>query len=535
MVSPEKQIWHDFSSGKGGNIFSFIMEVEGLDFRGALELLARKAGIDLSQYQRGDGRQAKLKHTLTEILEWATKFYQVQFKGSKAALEYVFKKRAFNKDTVLAFRIGYSPNTNDALLKFLTKKGYSLEDIKSAGLITKRRMGWGDMFRGRLMIPLMDPQGLVVGFTARILVDDPNAPKYINTPQTPLYDKGRHVFGLHLAKDAIRKAQFAVMVEGNLDVIASHQAGVANVVATAGTALTESHVKAISRFTDDIRLSFDQDKAGLAATERSIPIVQKANVNLSIITIPSGKDPDELVRQDPALWRQAIAKKQYVIDWLIDRYSAQLDLASAQGKRQFTDVLLKTIKTLKDPVEQDHYTKKIAGIIDSSQAAVEAKLSNQKTEVKQKRRVKVEKLAKRDSGRQDHLLSLALYHPAARALLKELIPEIFTTHERQTVFNFLITHQDEKDLKVIAKALQDVADYVKIITSFQFEDLYRSFDSGLVLEEARQQRARVVREYVTNQTHKLALAQTQTEDETQKNALAEKAAKLTQLLRNNKD
>jgi len=151
--------------------------------------------------------------------------------------------------------------------------------------------------------------------------DDPEAPKYINTPQTVLYDKSRHVYGLHLAKESIRKSKFVVIAEGNLDVIASHQAGVRQVVATAGTALTEPHLKALSRFTGDIRLSFDADKAGLAATERAIPIASRVKVSLSIITIPSGKDPDELIRQDPAAWPAAIAKNQYALDWLIERYT----------------------------------------------------------------------------------------------------------------------------------------------------------------------------------------------------------------------
>jgi len=154
------------------------------------------------------------------------------------------------------------------------------------------------MFRGRIMIPLQDPQGRVIGFTARLLIDDKNAPKYINTPQTILYDKSRHVYGLHLAKDAMRKMGYVVLVEGNLDVIASHQAGVRQVVATAGTALTEANMKAMSRFTEDVRLSFDADKAGIAATERAIPIASKVGVSLSIITIPTGKDPDELIKQD---------------------------------------------------------------------------------------------------------------------------------------------------------------------------------------------------------------------------------------------
>ena len=222
----------------------------------------------------------------------------------------MLKKRAYSKETALEWRLGYAPNNGSALIDFAKSKGFTEAEIKQAGLSAQSyRGGIQDMFRGRLMIPLQDPQGRVIGFTARQLDEDPNAPKYINTPQTVLYDKSRHIYGLHLAKESIRKSKFAVMVEGNLDVIASHQAGVRQVVATAGTALTEPHLKALSRFTGDIRLAFDADSAGVAATERAIPIASRVKVSLSIIDIPSGKDPDDLIKQDPKLWQDATAKK----------------------------------------------------------------------------------------------------------------------------------------------------------------------------------------------------------------------------------
>ena len=172
------------------------------------------------------------------------------------------------------------------------------------------------------MIPLQDAQGRVIGFTARLLDDDPERAQIHQYAATLLYDKSRHVYGLHLGQRPDRRAGFAVLAEGNLDVIASHQAGVANVVATAGTALTEAHLKTIGRFAGDIRLAFDADKAGLAATERAIPIASKVNVSLSIITLPEGKDPDDLIKKDPKLWEKAIGKHQYALDWLIERYQA---------------------------------------------------------------------------------------------------------------------------------------------------------------------------------------------------------------------
>ena len=199
----------------------------------------------------------------------------------------MFNKRKFTKETALEWRIGYSPNNGTALMDFVKGKGFTEAEIKQTGLSARNyRGGIQDMFRGRLMIPLQDPQGRLIGFTARQLVEEPNAPKYINTPQTVLYDKSRHIYGLHLAKESIRKNKFVVLVEGNMDVIASYQAGVRQVVATAGTALTEPHLKALSRFTGDIRLAFDADKAGVAATERAIPIASRVKVTLSMIRHP---------------------------------------------------------------------------------------------------------------------------------------------------------------------------------------------------------------------------------------------------------
>jgi DNA primase len=202
VVSPEKHIWHDFSSGKGGDIFGFVMEVEGMDFRQALEHLARRAGVDLGIYQSARGGEiASKKKRLVEAHRLAAQYYQQSLLRNQHALEYVFKKRRLSKEIVRDFQIGYAPSTGMALVHFLTKKGFSKQELAEAGLTN--RFG-GDLFRGRMTVPLMDGSGQVIGFTARIIDDEPNAPKYLNTPQTLLYDKSRHVFGLSQAKEAIR-------------------------------------------------------------------------------------------------------------------------------------------------------------------------------------------------------------------------------------------------------------------------------------------------------------------------------------------
>ncbi len=535
MVSPEKQIWHDFSSGKGGNMFSFVMEMEGLDFRGALELLARKAGVDLDQYKGSRTSNTKEKERLGEALELAARFYQVQFSKNQAALEYVFKKRRFTKPTALAWRLGYSPNNGTALVDFLKKKGFSEHDIKGAGLSAQRYRGLGDMFRGRLMIPLQDPQGRVIGFTARLLVDDPDAPKYINTPQTLLYDKSRHVFGLHLAKEAIRKTKYVVVAEGNLDVISSHQAGVNQVVATAGTALTEQHLKALGRFTGDIRLSFDADTAGLNATERAIPIASKVGVSLSIITIPTGKDPDELIKQNPATWQQVIEKPQYALDWLMARYQKQLDITGAQGKRQYSDVILNVVRGLDDPVEQEHYISEVAKTIGVSQEALKAKLKDTATVPKLKAHktpVAPDATQTEMIVNENNLLAICLMQPGTRVFLEPIKPQMLAGGEAHELLAFLKANPDFAGDAAAATPLQPIADYVKML-SLLFEELYQDLERTALQTEAARQQIHLIEQYVKTQKKRI-VRELQSSDEHRTADLLAAANKLDNLLRSHK-
>jgi len=537
MVSPEKQIWHDFSSGKGGNMFSFVMEMEGVDFKGALELLARKAGLDLSQYRHaGSGEAARQKERLYDLLELAAKFYQTQLKHNQAALAYVLTKRAFSKETVLAWRLGYSPNNGTALVDFAKSKGFNEQHLKGAGLSARGYRGVADMFRGRIMIPLADAQGRIIGFTARLLADDPNAPKYINTPQTILYDKSRHVFGLHLAKDAIRKQGYAVIAEGNLDVISSHQAGVQQVVATAGTALTEAHLKTLGRFTNDIRLSFDADKAGINATERAIPIASKVDVDLSIITIPHGKDPDELIRHDLSAWQSAVAHPHYALDWLIERHKSRLDLSSAQGKRAFSDILLAVIRGLSDPVEQEHYLDTVAGLIGVSREVLQAKLRQKSFAPQGVARKKVRqqfdlppKEVLEYTKTQNHLLAVALMQPTLRSLLASLPDDIALDPSARSLLGFLQTHPDFAGDPTEVPQLLPIVDYVKIMI-LRYEELYQNVDIRELEYEAVQVRAKLIGQYVKMQKQRIALALQSADNEAQ-TSLLEQAKELDNLLK----
>jgi len=498
IVSPDKQIWHDFSSNKGGDVFSFVMELEGLDFRGALELLARKAGVDLSLYQaQNDGGVAKKKQRLLSLLDLAAMYYQHSLLKNPRALEYVFGRRKLSKQIVQDFRIGYAPQAPSALHDFLRRKNFTDAEIKDAGLASSRGRGL-DMFRARMMVPLADGQGQVIGFTARLIDDLPNAPKYVNTPQTLLYDKGRHVFGLHLAKEAIRTRDYAVIVEGNLDVISSHQVGITPVVATAGTALTEFHLKALSRLTPNIRLAFDADSAGIAATERAIPIAQTVGVRLSIISLPEGlKDPDDTIQKDPQLWTTAIESPRDVVDWLIAHYAERYDPRSAEGKRQITTRALAVIRRLNDPVEQEHYITQLSQVTGASVAAIWRKFdTGPLVPTRQLRKhPPLATVAPDRFAYQDSLLALMALYPETRQELKTAAPDSFASAHRQQIASYLATADDQPLNDIPPKPLQDLDTYVKILL-LRAEDRYGDWNT----QDRYMEAAKLARQVTNEQT-----------------------------------
>ena len=462
VVSPDKQIWHDFSSGKGGDLFSFVMQVEGMEFRQALEHLARKAGVELQQFSGGDGRVAKRKERARQALDLAARYFQQVLVKSPTALNYVVKKRGLSRNTIEEFVIGFAPEGRSTLVDVLKKRNFTDQELKDAGLVNQYG---GDLFRGRMVVALSDPSGGVVGFTGRIIADDPKAPKYLNTPQTLLFDKSRHVFGLFQAKESIRQQNCAVIVEGNLDVVSSHQAGVKNVVATAGTAMTEYNLRALSRLAERIKLAFDGDKAGLAATERAIEIAQRVGVEVEVVTLPgSAKDPDELIQQDVKLWQQAIDSSQPAVEWVIHQYQNREDLSTAEGKRRFTTASLQLIGGLQDPVEREHYMEILGSIAGVSLSAIEQKLTSTKVDEKPKRPTRIEKKPPTPvtTEQEETLIALALVAPQTRHLLSSVTADMLQQEENRALLPYL---QQNSPISAddLPKDLQKYEQYVKIV------------------------------------------------------------------------
>ncbi|MEK9165310.1 MAG: DNA primase [Patescibacteria group bacterium] len=367
MVSPAKQMFKCFGCSIGGDIFTFLEKYEGIEFKEALKILADRTGVALPRF---NAQTNSLKNRLYDILKLAADFYHltlIKSKSAQSAREYI-KKRQIDDLTRDNFRLGYSPNEWRSLLDFLKKKGFFESEILKSGLIKRSATSsaYYDMFRDRLMFPIFDEYSRVIGFGGRILRDVPDQPKYINTPQTELYDKSRAVYGLDKAKDSIRRQNLAVLVEGYMDVIASHKVDIKNAVAASGTALTENQLKLIKRFTNNIALSFDMDDAGISAALRSYKIAADLDMNTKIVQLPQDKDPDDIINQNRNLWQKAIDQSRHILDYYFAIILRNFNINKVEDKKQARDKLLPWIMSIKDAVERSHFLEKLSVLLKVS-------------------------------------------------------------------------------------------------------------------------------------------------------------------------
>jgi DNA primase len=362
VVTPDRETWHCFGCGEHGDIFTFLMRRDGLEFRETLERLAERAGVELSERSAQEDR---LRRRLREALEAAIAWYRevlLQARQAQAAREYLVG-RGLTAETQDRFGLGYAPNTWDALVGRLRKKGFSDAELTGAGLAgTSGRGGVYDRFRGRIIIPIRDASGRPVGLGGRIM-PGAEGPKYLNSPGTPLFDKSRTLYAIDLAKAAIRREKLAVIVEGYTDVMAAHRAGFQNVVASLGTALTGGQVELATRYADAVALAYDVDLAGEAATQRGLldelgPDTAVGKVR--VIRIPAGKDPDELVRSDPDAWRAAVTDATPVMDYFMDRAAAAVDLTTASGRREVAERVIGLLRRVANPIERDAHVPRLA-------------------------------------------------------------------------------------------------------------------------------------------------------------------------------
>ncbi|MBU2539583.1 DNA primase [Patescibacteria group bacterium] len=385
FVSPARQMWHCFGCGEGSSIFDFIMKIEGVEFGDALRILAQKAGVEL---KRQDPQLTTARERLYEICESSCNFFEKQLDGStggKKAQEYLLN-RGIKAETIKKWRLGYSPNTWQGLSDFLVGKGYQREEIEKAGLAIKseNKQNFYDRFRGRIIFPVFDLNSQVIGFGARVfekVSEEEEVAKYINTPQTLLYDKSHTLYGLNFAKLAARKENCCVVTEGYTDTIMAHQAGFENTIAVSGTALTSSHLIILKRYTENLLLAFDMDVAGDSATKRGIGLAQEAGFNIKIIKqTEADSDPADVILKDPKGWGKSLIGARSILDFYFDSATTKYDKNTPEGKKEIGKIVLPVIKKIPNKIEQSFWVQKLATVLSVKDQDVLEELKKVKVE-----------------------------------------------------------------------------------------------------------------------------------------------------------
>jgi DNA primase len=385
MVSPERQSFKCFGCGKGGDIFTFVEEIEGMDFYDSLKLLAGRAGVELKpkgNFHYGDKEFAPTeKSKVFEINDLAAKLYHkilIDHPKAEHARKYL-KNRGINKESIKNFNLGYAPKSWDFLIKFLNKHNYNEKEIFKAGLLVLGEKGkYWDRFRGRIMFPINNISGQVVAFTGRILEDDEKLAKYVNSAESPIYTKGKTIYGLDKARVDIRAQNRAVLVEGNMDVIACHQAGFHNVVAVSGTALTAEQLKIIARYSQNVVFAFDSDSAGKIALKRATTLTLSEDINAKVLNLPGFKDPDEAINSDPKNWERATKSAKPAFENWIDDLVLESDVNDVNQKKSISKEILPVIKIVSNDLEKEHYIRYLANKLAVSESSIISQLTKTK-------------------------------------------------------------------------------------------------------------------------------------------------------------
>ena len=458
FVYPEQQSWHCFGAcNTGGDVFSFVMKKEGIDFGEALRLLAQKAGVTIpSRFEPEAGKEERDR--LYQVNQAAAQYFHNLLLNSSVAEKArgYFTDRGVSPETITDFQLGFSPNSWDALKQYLVERGYTDSELLTAGLVIEAEAGGThDRFRNKLMFPIADVRGHIVGFGARVF--DDSQPKYLNSPQTPLFDKSGCLYGINLAATAIRQQNLAVIVEGYMDVITAHQNGFTNVVASMGTSVTEKQISILKRLTRDTIFALDADAAGEEATLRAIDYENVLEAEVRVVILPEGKDPDDVIKEDAEVWQNLLEKAVPIVDYTFNVVTSGLDLNTARGKSLAVDNLLPIIAKMKDTIRQVHYLQKLAHLVKVSQRDLEAALGRIKPG-RGKRRAKEEGQERvtqalrplLSSPVEEYCLALLLQHPELKSIDEGLLPEYFENSENREI---LTAWQQADDLSSLKQEL----------------------------------------------------------------------------------
>jgi len=451
FVSPSRQMWHCFGGcNEGGDIFKFVMKIEGIEFIDALKLLAKKAGVQLKTSSKKYEEIKTQREKLLDICKKATIFFSTQLNKSKTGLEAkdYLMKRGLKEETIKEWKIGYAPSTWDSLCNYLIGLGYKRKDIIDAGLASEK---FFDRFRSRIIFPICDFNGQPIGFTGRVFNSDDEA-KYLNTPNTLLYDKSQALYGLDKAKVEIRKNDSCVLVEGNVDCIMSHQSGVKNCLAVSGTALTPAHLGIIKRFSNNLILSFDMDLAGNNATKKGIDMALKNGFNVKVISMNSEKDPaDIILSSGEDEWKKIIKEAKPINQFYFDLSFKDRDVKSVEDQKRIVSELLPIFKKIDNTIEQTYWIQKLAEKLsiredDIRQEMKKVNLSKQEVEVQKEKAGK-----SRKELLEETILSMALIEPSIVETLTEEQKKLFTFLEKENNDSYIIMKSEllkEEDIDI---------------------------------------------------------------------------------------
>jgi DNA primase len=489
MVSPEKQIYHCFGCGRGGDVFKFIMEIEGLDFVETLKLLAPKAGVILEQKHYHNSSK---KSRLLEIMDLASKYFEKSLHSTdngKKVLGYL-KERGLKDDTIKYFKLGYSQNSWDDVLNFLKEKKYREDEIFSAGISKKKENSshYYNRFRNRIMFPIFDISGNTIAFTARVnpySQEDEKMGKYINSPETEIFYKSKVLYGIDKAKMDIKKQDFAIVVEGQMDVIMSHQEGFANTIASSGTALGVEQLKIIKRYTNNLYLAFDMDKAGQMAADRGIKEALEEEMNIKIILLPEAKDPADLLQKDKNLYEKAIKEAKHMMDYYIEKVLNEYDISKIEKKRLASAKIMTLLNKIKNNIEKDYWIKVVSEKLDISETVLREYLSSRKTEkIANFSMNKQENIAMKNLNHQENrlerisksIIALILKFPEfVDYTVSNLDKDLIINEKKRQFYNHLIIYYNEyKSLN-----FQEFSNWLKL----KSEEIYNLIPELVLLGE----------------------------------------------------
>ena len=485
-VSPAKQIFHCFGCNEGGNVYQFVMKIENLSFPDSVLLLARRYGINIVE-QKVKGVNSSQKNTLYDVNAMAAEFFQRQLSElpqGKTAREYL-RKRGITENIIESFKIGYASPSWDGVHQFLKKKGISADIQNSAGLIKERENGGGyvDRFRERIIFPISDSEGRIVGFGGRVLNDTDSRPKYLNSPETLVYKKGNILYGLHITKDLIRKSKDAFLVEGYFDLITAYQHGIKNVIATSGTALTEDHARLLRRYTETVTLVFDGDEAGSNASNRGGIVLLNGGVKVKVIPLPQGNDPDSFIREKKGDGFFNISKgSKPFMEYIINKESAESDLKSIDGRVKCINAVIPFLSLMNNSVEKSMYISSLAEKTGVSEKAIMDEMS--KNKVKDKAKVKEVLTSTSSSNKAERILVqlMLLDNKNIEKIKKHISVDDFKDNDMAKISSLLFTLSESNDNIAISHIMDKLSEdkLKKLISEMVFEDIeYQDVDKNI--------------------------------------------------------